>query len=264
MTAKRKISPKLSAQCKLCQLLQSNPDLWTEVHEQVLVQGMTKSKVVRWLNSRVEILNVDLEDHEKLPKFSDQNFSRHFSQHITDIDIMSLKFKGVASGPGADAFSDEAFETAAEFIQDYQEDITEYTYLSKMIDALDSRMDAYHKFMKKQDHKFPDKKPNLIEMKDVMDMSKTLMDMKIKLSNLRNSSKVAGIAVESAVSHTVDVFLRKLLDVTEESQAFMIGELPGSSIPVDAIKMIRDRIRESMVENATAIVDQVRKEYNIK
>ena len=93
MSKIRKISPKLAAQCKLCKLLQTHPELWTEVHEQVLVQGMSKSQVVRWLNSRIEILNVDLEDEEKLPTFSDQNFSKHFSQHITDFDKMSLNLK---------------------------------------------------------------------------------------------------------------------------------------------------------------------------
>ena len=265
MSTQKKINPTLAAQCKLCKLLQTHPDLWTEIHEQVLVQGMSKAQVARWLNSRVKILNIDLEDSEKLPTFSDQNFSRHFSQHITEYDKMNLKLKGTAiTAPGGNTFKDEDFAVATEFLQDYQQDLTEYTYLSKMVDVLDTRISSYHKYMQKYDREHPDRKPNLTELKDVMDMSKSLMDMKLKLATLRNSAKVAGFAVESAVSHTVDIFLEKLFSVTEESQAFMMAELPGSSIPVEGIKIIRENIRDGMVENATAIVNEVRREYNIK
>ena len=265
MSINKKINPTLAAQCKLCKLLQTHPDLWTEIHEQVLVQEMSKAQVGRWLNSRVKILNVDLDEKEKLPIFSDQNFSRHFSHHITDYDKMNLKLKNIiTAAPGGNTFRDEDLAVAGEFLQDYQQDLTEYTYLSKMVDILDSRINSYHSYMKQYDREHPNRKPNLLDLKNVMEMSKALMDMKLKLTTLRNSSKVAGFAIESAVSHTVDIFLEKLLAVSEESQAFMVAELPGSSIPIEGIKIIREHVRDGMVETATAIVNEVRREYNIK
>jgi len=76
------------ARCKLCKFSEVDLPLWVEVHEKVLHEGLSNASVMSWLNGRIDVLNAHKEDEPPITKFNEANFSKHFSNHISERDMM--------------------------------------------------------------------------------------------------------------------------------------------------------------------------------
>jgi len=63
--------------CKICQLAKSNPDIFTDLHTQVLEVGTSLSRAMNNINSKIE------NDNLTISKLNNQNMSVHFSSHIS-------------------------------------------------------------------------------------------------------------------------------------------------------------------------------------
>jgi hypothetical protein len=90
------------------------------------------------------------------------------------------------------------------------------------------------------------------------------MKLKIDLTKIRNSSSIAGTAVKSAVEYAVGSFVEVMMSVTEESLSMLQEELPGSSLPLESMKLVRTKIGDAMKASVPSIVEKVQKDFNIK
>ena len=82
-------------QCKICNLIKQDKSLWLDIHKKVLEEGISNSIVCKWLNTKVETLNISRKQKEKslIPIFNGANFTSHFKKHISDTDKMKLELK---------------------------------------------------------------------------------------------------------------------------------------------------------------------------
>lgn len=264
------IKPKMATQCKLCKLVHTHPELWTEIHSKVLKEGYSRASVCTWVNSKLELLNANAksEDH-KLTKFTEQNFSRHFNKHNTFELQQALHRNSVLYQnrrlEAQEGFSDEEVAVAQNFADDFAGyELNEYSSLVRMVATLEQRLWAYDKFIKKKDEDRPHRGVDLDEIGGYQKQIESLMKLKIDLSKLRNSSVIAGAAIETAVETTVASFLEIMMEVTEEAQTILQTELPGSSIPLEVSKLIRNRMADHMKSIVPGLVEQVSKDYKIR
>jgi len=271
MTEPKKRKIKWSHQCKICKLANSDKDqdLWIEVHDRILKDGYKKASVCRWLNSQIEVRNVDRDEDEKLSPFSEQNFSLHFKKHIDNYAHQKylLKQKALSHDSKNDqalGLPDEGVTFVQEYLDNLDQDFTDYGALTKMIAGLEEKLWRYDEYIQERDQKNPNRPPNITEIENFRKQVESLMDLKTKLSTLRKSSSVAGNAVKTAVQYSVGSFMEIMMEATQESLDVLTTELPGSSLPVEAIKLIRNKVAEAMKSLVPGVVSQVYKDYKIR
>ena len=258
-----------AAQCKLCKLIKTDKDLWIQVHDRILKDKYPRSQACRWLNSQIDIRNVGRDEKDKLKPFTEQNFSLHFKKHSEDYLNQTYQLTQQALSTGsrinqAVGLTDTEAAEVEQYVEGLNEGLTEYGSLSRMISSLEKKLLRYDTFLLKKDERNPERAPNIIEIENYRKQVTALMDLKTKLATLRNSSTVAGSAVESSVEYATASFMNIMMDASEEAQNILITEMPGSSVPIEAIKLIRTQIAEKIKGTIPSVIAKVQKDFRIK
>ena len=261
---------KLGNQCKVCSLLHTHPDLWTEAHDKVLKENFSQTSVCKWLNTRINVINSKIEKEEdKLRQFTIQNLNRHFSKH-NDFELQqTLQRQRILSHNSRLSTQQGFSDDEVEHVREYGEELVssqfqEYASLVKMVSTLESKLWKYDEQLGKKDEKNPNRSVDLDEISGYQKQIESLMKLKMDLSKYRNSSAVTGAAIESSVQHTVSSFVEVMMEITEEAQGILQAELPGSSLPHEISKLIRNKIADTMKAVVPLIVDRVLKDFKIK
>lgn len=260
---------KLNKQCKICALVESHPDLWTEVHKKVLEEGVPRSKTCRWLNSQLELVNLDLSPEKQIKKFNDENFARHFHNHIPEYEKMKRVLRDKALGKERElgtGFSDESIAVVESFIEDHLEEYTDYTSITSMIETLEDHLISYNTYLvnKRKNSKEGNKPFVLSELSDYKSLVESLADLKLKLSKIRNSSIVSGAAVRRTVTLCVDLFMNFLVLSNEEARIALNEGFPDSSLPNEVLNKSQNRIANSVRGALPDLMDKVFKEFKIQ
>jgi len=263
---------KLSNKCKVCKLLHTDPDLWEEIHNKVLRDSFPKKAVMNWLNSQVELRNLDRTEEDQLPLFSEQNFQAHFKKHGDTFVIQKVINQQKALSNGSRLSQGFGFNSAEKgFAKKYadnfaneKDDLNDYLKLSKMITSLENQLWKYDTYLKDKDEQNQNRRPNLTEIESYQQQVNALMDLKTKLSKLKNSSTVAGLAVQAAIETSIKKFIELMMEASEESLVVLMDENPESSVPMEAIKFLRLKISENMKSSIPDILEKIKFEYNIK
>lgn len=270
MAKKTKITPpsrpRLSSACKVCRLVQTQPDLWTRVHDMILKEGMSQRSVMIWLNSQLEVINVGLATNgeETIKAFNEQNFSKHFRNHIDSIHTVTSALKHRALGRqilgvnSPNTYSAEDLAVAEDYLQDQQE-LTDYTQLTKMIGTLEDYLWKHNEDLQKKDL------VPLTQLSQFKDLIQSVADLKMRLSKIRNSSVVAGAAVRKAVATSVAAFLNQLVTSTQDAaNSFQEAFPEGVNVSAELLNKLRDDVASGMKQVLEEIVEEVFHDFKIK
>jgi len=258
---------KLTNQCKLCRMIHDYPELWARVHEMVLGENVSHTIAQRWLNKKIELLNLERSEEAQLKPFNGTNFSIHFNQHVTEELRVKHALNKMALGKdvyGSTGFSSAEKAVAEAFLQKYSKDVSEYTAMATMIDTVERRLKTYNEFLDKKELEQKNNSPNLASIAQYVELAEHLMKMRLDLSKMRNSSQVAGLAIEAATETAVKVFLDQLINITEEAKETLVTEMPGSNLPTEIVNSIRNRVGEGMKSSIPDIIKEIMKQFSIK
>lgn len=259
---------KMANQCKVCKLVHFYPQFWIEIHDKVLKENNTRTSVRAWANAKIDLLNAQNEDPQKeLPHFTDQNFAKHFTKHI-NFELQQALIRQRILVQNSRLNSTAGFsENEKAIVEEYGEDLLrseldEYKAIAKMIGTLEKRLWAYDKRI--QDRTDKGRVIDIDEIGAYQKQVESLVKLKLELSKLRNSSVVAGMAVEAAVELAVSYFVEAMMQVTEEAQTILSTEMQSSTVPMEVTKLIRGQLADSMKSAVPLVVEQISKDYKIK
>ena len=257
--------------CKLCDLVEVDSALWVEVHRKVLEEGLARSKVCKWLNSKLEILNIDLPDDSKVKNFNDENFARHFHNHIPEYERVKILLRDKALGKDRDnsnGFSAESISVVETFMEEHLEDYSDYTSINRMISTLEEHLVSYNNYLiqkTRTNSDTPGRKPIILsELTEYKGLVESLTDLKLKVAKIRTSSVVSGAAVRRAISLSVKLFLDHVTVSTEEAKQALNEGMPGSNLPEEVINKVRHHVANSVKSSLPDIVETIFKEFGIK
>jgi hypothetical protein len=250
-------------QCKLCSLIKVNRDWFIEVHRRILDEGEAKTVVCRWLNNKVEEHNNNTNDKSKhLVKYNANNFTRHFQKHISDSDKFRLKLKEhLVSKPekGSTSFSENEKSVADASVSGVSIEVDEFKQLNDMITSLEDNLKKYNDQISERGGGIP-----ITSLETYQRLVVNLIKAKRDLTQLKNSSKIAGIAIEDTLETALRQFFNELVKVTEEVEDILNKSIPSSSIPKETMTIIRSRMSGSVKEIVPEVVEKVKKVYSIK
>ena len=262
----------LHKNCKLCSLLNDYPELWKETHKKVLEDGLPRAKVCRWLNSKLEIINIDLADVDKIVDFSGENFSRHFHNHIPNYEQTKIILRDKALGRTRDSditdFPVASVAVFEEFVETYAEEQSDYSSITKMISTLEDHMVAYNTYLVEKSavtRAQVGKRPiHLSELSEFKSLVESLTDLKLKVAKIRNSSAVSGAAVRRAMKLSVELFLNHMVLATDEAEQSLKEVLPDSTLPTEVIDKARHRMANNIKTSLPGVIEKIYSEYGIK
>lgn len=261
----------LHYQCKLCNLIKQDEELWKEVHHKVIKEKISMTVVVKWLNSKVDIYNkIAGSNGIKIQKFNNANFSKHFGSHVPVIDKMMMDIRNSVTTSverGSTSFSDEQKSAADEVSgmnrNKLNSEMDEYRSISEMVSSIESRIKEYNESVE-ADRGKNGYKPNLRELEKIQRMVSELVSMKHNLIKLKSQSKISDMAIRTAVEMSVSSFLSNIIGITEEVNNILVQVLPKSSVPSEVVNLIRSKVGENMKFAIPEIIDKVIREYNTK
>jgi len=262
----------LHKNCKLCALIEIDAGLWQETHDKILVDNIARSKVCRWLNSKIDLMNIDLPDGEKLASYNDENFARHFHNHIpTHLAVKRIladKALGKERDNETGGFSPVSKALFDNYVEESIEEQSDFSSITKMIATLETHMVAYNTYLvektalnKNQIGKRP---IPLSELNEFRSMVEALTDLKLKVAKIRNSSAISGAAVRRAVSISVELFINHLVMALSEAELSLKEGLPGSTLPTEVIEKARNQIATNIKTTLPEILEKIFTEYGIK
>ena len=266
---------KLVNNCKICSLRKTHPDFYIEVHNKIMEEDQSNNSTMRWMNSKVDFLNAQLSDDapesDYLPHFNSANLSKHFSKHVTKAELIAKDLrhamkKDLTNKDLTGPQSALRKETAETLIYEKTEELTDYTSITRYISMFE---DMLYRYERETLNPVEDsgKKRRPISIRQINDFNKLLSDltdMKIKLTKLRNSSHVAGSAVQRAVSMSVEMFMNSLIAITQEAAESFKEANPDSSVGDAIIETLRNKMAESIKQSFKEIIDEVFEEFSIK
>ncbi len=260
------MAAQLHFQCKLCNLLKQNQDLWVEVHNQILTEKISRTVVVKWLNTQILTHNNKSDKKNKLPIFNNANFSNHFSKHISTAAKMKSELRNTLSTGverGSTAF-DKKQQTVADSVSSEIPDDSGKLVIVDMVELIENKLRAYSKQVKEQDVKNAGKRLNIRDIEDIQKLTTELVSLKQNIIKLQSSEHVTKLAVRSAVETAVGNFIENLIKATDEANTLLVQSLPDSSVPAQVIALIRGRVGENMKFVIPEIINQIYKNFNIK
>ena len=98
--ANNKIAPIIyEYRCKLCQMSRTHPDLFRDVHSQILESGLSMNRAMNYINARIDSEQIDC------AKLNNQNMKAHFNAHVAIPDRVNQELARVPGAPAAPTLS---------------------------------------------------------------------------------------------------------------------------------------------------------------
>lgn len=247
-------------QCKLCNLIKQDKELWIVVHNKVLKDNISKTVVCKWLNETVKVKNSSRPDGSKIPTFNNANFTKHFQSHINDIEKLKLemsKFFSSSNERGSTSFNDEELSTMDVHGGNNIDD--EYEFLSIALKDMEDKFVEYNRNMKG--------KRNFTSLKEIEQMQKVIsniIDSRNNLIKLKNSNNVMSMAMQAAIERVVTSMLESMMDVTEEVRLMLIKEINNEKLVESAVGSIRNRVGNDAKLIISEVLLKITKEFNFR
>jgi len=252
---------KLNNRCKICNLIKVDENLWVEVHNKVIEEKLPNSVVCKWLNSRVDVLNANLDTPLAL-KFNNANFTNHFKNHISSLDEMKLELKKTTlkSKDETIAFDEKQKALAGSPIPEKDS----YQKISGFVDIMEENLIAYSDNIKER----RSSGNNTISERQIMNYSKFVSDLltaKQNLSKFRNSEQATMMAVSSAIEYIVQGLATKIVGIADDIKSTLEVELKEeTSLPDQISKSIKARFSGEMRSLVDETINLVKKNYGLK
>jgi len=256
-------------QCKLCNLIKQDEELWIQVHNKVLgPTALSRTVVCRWLNDIAEVKNKSRPKNDQLPTFNNANFTKHFKNHISSEDKFKAEIRRSLSSSnerGSTSFDIRQQVIADSVDKNNTDNINdEYEFLSSMIKIIENKLKDYDVYTNDRDKKSVTKRtPNLREIDDLQKLISNLIETKHSLIKLKHSDKMIHMALRSAIETISISMMEKLVSSLEEVRPVFMTEM-GNDLPTKLLDSVKFKMGNELKMIVPDILNRIVKDFNLK
>ena len=265
----------LYAGCKLCNLIDREPDLWWEVHRRVLADASPYGNVMTWLNAQIEARNQRLKPEHRIVRFNRMNFHNHFVKfkHVTTIegareicsDGFAMHAKGKKGRRQVPDLRLPPVMNSEDELAIFMTGATDFQRMKALIAASEARLHAFNNQMTRREIAEGDE--YVVVLQDVALFQKLVTEL-LKLQKealkVEVSSKVAGAALKDAVGLLVESTMDKVESIAVEIHGILMREMPGSRLPDQVSTLLRSGIGSTMKEAIPQVLETIQQRYGIR
>jgi hypothetical protein len=243
--------------CKICQMAKTNPDLFKDLHSQVLEIGSSLNRAMNYINSRIDT------EHAAISKINNQNMSVHFASHITLPDRVNVELAKV--NPLQPALKDISPE-----IGTYVEDMVRRKVGNEVndylnLDSLRAQMMEKLEFLDEVVAKEIDGKKvvDLDAMSQYTTLIKEIRGCIVDLNKIRQSKQLMNLVVKSLIEKNTYEVVHQLSREYDQMKKDLIESGVPDSVAIKIDTNMRMRLAQIVAETARSAVEDVTRMYKL-
>ena len=193
--------------CKICMMAKSDPELFKELHQQVLEVNVSMARAMAYINDRI--------DRESLatPKINNQNMSAHFNSHIAIPDRMLNEVAQITQRKDLANLKDVAPEVGS-FVEDMVRrkvgnEVGDYLNLDRLRHMLMDKLEFLDDIVSKI-KEGGEKSIDLEALSSYISVVKEIRGCIIDINKIRHSKQLVNLVVKSLIEKNTFEIVRQM------------------------------------------------------
>lgn len=244
--------------CKICNWVNTNPDLYKELHVQVLEVGSSLNRAMNYINHRIE------SDGLNITKVNNQNMGSHFSSHIAIPDKVTHEL--AKASPNSPLLRDVNPE-AATFVQDIirrkvGNEVSDYLNLDSLRSQLLEKLSMLDEIIEKED----------ASGKKIIDMdalsyyttiAKEIRACIVDLHKVRQSKQLMNTMIQQLIRKSTFETVRQLSREYDQIRQDMLDAGVDTMIVNRTDQALRIKLAEVVTATAKSAIEDVVRMYKL-
>lgn len=244
--------------CKICQMAKTHPELFKDLHSQILEVGSSMNRAMNYINSRI--------DNEQIPiqKINNQNMGSHFSSHISIPERVNSELAKL-SLPGTSTLS-EAVPSIGHEVEDMVRrrvgnDVNDYLNLDQLRSQMMEKLEILDEVVTKEaDGK---KLVDLEAMSTYTTLIKEIRSTIVDLNKIRSSKQLMNMVIKSLIEKQTVQTVRDLSREYDQVKKDLLESGVENTIVVRIDQQMRLRLAEIVAATAREAFADVMRAYKL-
>lgn len=244
--------------CKICNLANSNPDLFKDLHIQVLEVGSSLNRAMNYINNRID------QDGLQIPKLNNQNMSVHFASHITLPE--RVNHESARSSPTPPSLKDVNPEIGS-FVEDIVRrkvgnEVNDYLNLDSLRAQMMEKLELLDGIVEKETPS-GDKIVDMDAMSHYTTLIKEIRNCIVDLNKIRQSKQLMSTIIKSLIEKNTFETVRQLSREYDQIRQDMLAAGIDQVIATKIDQQLRIKLAEIVATTARAAVEDVTRIYKL-
>lgn len=243
--------------CKICQMANTHPDVFKELHQNVLEVGMSYTRAMNLINDRIE------REHLTCPKLNSQNMTVHFSTHITIPDKVQSEIVKAHTGPSLRDINPEVGSYVEELVRRrVGNEVNDYLNIDRLRSMLMEKLDVLDDLVAKEDNNGV-KYIDLQSLDSYIALVKEIRACIVDLNKIRHSKQLVSLVIKSLVERNTFEIVRQMVREYDQIRKDML-ESGMSTKDADRIhRQLSLRLAEVVALTAKQAVADISRTYKL-
>lgn len=246
--------------CKICGMANSQPDIFKDLHIQVLEVGMSQSRAMAYINNRIDAENI------QIPKLNAQNMSVHFASHITIPEKVNHEIVKVNQPTTNVALKDVNPEIGS-FVEDLVRrkvgnEVTDYLNLDSLRAQMMDKLELLDGIIEKTTPN-GDKIVDLDAMTHYTALLREIRGCIGDLNKIRQSKQLMSMVVKSLMEANTFETVRKLSREYDQIKMDLLQHGVDQSVVTNIDTQLRLKLAEVVADTARSAVANIIRTYKL-
>jgi hypothetical protein len=245
--------------CKICQMANSSPDIFKDLHINVLEVGMSLNRAMNLVNDRIR------NECPEIALLNNQNLGVHFGSHITLPERVAHEIATATSStpPSLKEINPEV----GTFIQDIIQkkignEVNDYLNLDNLRMRALEKLELLDGIIEKTSSN-GDKIVDLDAMTHFTGLLKEIRSCVVDLNKVRNSRQLISMIIKNLIEKTTFETVRKLSREYDQVKKDLIDKGVGQDIVISMDQQLRINLAEIVSEVARSAIQDILRMYKL-
>ncbi len=243
--------------CKICQMAKSYPELFKDLHSQILEVGSSQNRAMNYINSRI--------DNEQIPiaKINNQNMGAHFSSHITIPDRVNTELARLGpANPTLVSISPEIGHEIEDMVRrKVGNEVNDYLNLDSLRSQMMEKLDFLDEVTTREvDGK---KLVDLEAMSQYTTMIKEIRNTIVDLNKIRQGKQMMNMVIKSLIEKQTFQVVKELSREYDQIKKDLLDAGVDNTIVVRMDQALRIKLAEVVATTARAAIEDVTRAYKL-
>ncbi len=245
--------------CKICNMSKSHPELYTDLHSQILEAGASNARAMNHINSRIE------NEQIPLPKLNNQNMSAHFNSHVAIPNRVNQELARYGSGSDTSTLVSVNPEVGRE-IEDMVRrkvgnEVNDYLNLESLRASLGEKLEFLDEVVTKEvDGK---KLVDLEAMSQYTVLVREIRSCIVDLNKIRQGKQLMNMVIKALIEKQTFQVVRELSREYDQVKKDLLEAGVDNTIVIRMDQGMRLKLAEIVATTARQALSDVTRSYKL-
>jgi hypothetical protein len=248
------------SRCKICQMSNSAPELFRDLHAQILESGSSMNRAMNYINSRID------NEQIQVPKLNNQNMGAHFSSHITIPDRVNTELAKISTPGVLPPALSSINPTIGYEIEDMVRrrvgnDVNDYLNLDQLRSQMMEKLEILDAITSKTVS--GETVVDFDAMAQYVSLIKEIRACIIDLNKIRSSKQLMSMVIKSLVEKQTFQTVKELSREYDQTKQDLLDAGVSESVAIKIDQSQRMRLAQIVATVARGVIEDVSRSYKL-